>query len=69
MDRVDLGHRRSGAFLTTPHLLRLLALGSLSLDWGSRLAEVFFWISDFRAVDQFPNTIVVSPYAGGSFLI
>ena len=53
MNGVDLGHRRSGAFLTTPHLLRLLALGSLSLDWGSRLAEVFVWISDFRAVDQF----------------
>jgi len=34
MDSVDLGHRRIGAFLTTPHLLRLLALGSLSLDSG-----------------------------------
>jgi hypothetical protein len=32
------------------------------------LAEVFFWISAFRAVDQFPNAIVVSPYASGSFL-
>jgi hypothetical protein len=69
MDRVDLGHRRIAAFLTTQHLLRLLALGSLSLASGSRLAEVFFWISDFRAVDQFPNAIVVSPHAGGSFLI
>ena len=69
MDSVDLGHRRIGAFLTTPHLLRLLALGSLSLDSGSRLAEVFFWISDFLAVDQSPNAIVVSPSACGSFLI
>jgi len=69
MDSVDLGHRRIGAFLTTPHLLRLLALGSLSLDSGSRLAEVFFWISDFPPVDQFLIAIVVSPSACGSFLI
>jgi hypothetical protein len=62
MDR-EIGRRRVGAFLTTPHLLQLLALGSLTLDSGRRLAEVFSWISDFRAVDQFPNAIRVSPYA------
>jgi hypothetical protein len=48
--------------------LQLLALGSLSLDSGRRLAEVFSWISDFRPVDQFPNAILVSPYACGSSL-
>ena len=69
VEGTDLGHRPIGAFLTTPHLLWLLAFGSLSPDSGSRLAEVFFWISAFRAVDQSPNAVVVSPYACGSFLI